>query len=114
MALLRAYSWPGNVRELRNAIEHAIAIGDGQAIGPSDFPEALLASQGARNEALGRLSRTWLSSSHGWSARRSTRRLRVARGNRTHAGALLGILRSSLYNKLRDMGQAPGAAYDEG
>jgi two-component system response regulator PilR (NtrC family) len=30
MAILRRWHWPGNVRELENAVEHAVAVSDGQ------------------------------------------------------------------------------------
>jgi DNA-binding NtrC family response regulator len=40
-ALLEGYEYPGNVRELENAIEHAVAVADGTAIGPADLPAAL-------------------------------------------------------------------------
>jgi two-component system, NtrC family, response regulator HydG len=39
--LLEAYSWPGNVRELENAIEHAIAVAETDAIQPRDLPTEL-------------------------------------------------------------------------
>ncbi len=39
LAAIQAYAWPGNVRELRNAIEHALVLGDGPLIEPADFPE---------------------------------------------------------------------------
>jgi len=38
---LEAYEWPGNVRELQNAIEHAVVLGDGPVVLPSDLPESL-------------------------------------------------------------------------
>jgi transcriptional regulator with PAS, ATPase and Fis domain len=37
-----AYSWPGNVRELQRAIEHAIALADGDALELDDLPPVLL------------------------------------------------------------------------
>ena len=39
---LVAYAWPGNVRELQRAIEHAIALADGDALQLDDLPPALL------------------------------------------------------------------------
>jgi Nif-specific regulatory protein len=38
---LAAYDWPGNVRELANALEHAVALGDGGPIQPTDLPESI-------------------------------------------------------------------------
>jgi two-component system, NtrC family, response regulator HydG len=42
MAALEAYPWPGNVRELQNAIEHACALTEGDAITRHDLPEHVL------------------------------------------------------------------------
>ena len=39
--LLVAHSWPGNVRELRNAIEHAVVLGNGDTVLPEDLPESV-------------------------------------------------------------------------
>jgi Nif-specific regulatory protein len=39
--LLLAHSWPGNVRELRNAIEHAVVLGDGDTLLAEDLPESV-------------------------------------------------------------------------
>ena len=36
---LENYDWPGNVRELENALEHAVVLGEGLTILPSDLPE---------------------------------------------------------------------------
>ena len=41
IAAIVAYAWPGNVRELRNAIDHAIALGEGAVVLPGDLPPAL-------------------------------------------------------------------------
>jgi DNA-binding NtrC family response regulator len=116
IALLNAYPWPGNVRELRNAIEHAMVMGDTQTFRPSDFPEALLAWRPASPASqprggapvnqlpldLARLEQNAIEEA-----------LRVTSGNRTRAAAMLGISRSCLHNKLREMGQGAGAAGED-
>jgi two-component system response regulator AtoC len=38
LGALEGYRWPGNVRELENAIEHGLALGDGETIGRQDLP----------------------------------------------------------------------------
>ena len=40
--MLMNYPWPGNIRELENAIEHAIAMCQGQDITPDCFPPHIL------------------------------------------------------------------------
>jgi DNA-binding NtrC family response regulator len=42
LAALERYAWPGNVRELENAIEHAIALAEGDQIAVDDLPGALV------------------------------------------------------------------------
>ena len=40
--ILTSYHWPGNVRELENAIERAVALGDGESLRPEDLPDNVL------------------------------------------------------------------------
>jgi two-component system response regulator PilR (NtrC family) len=40
--ILSNYHWPGNVRELENAIERAIALGNGECLRPEDLPDNIL------------------------------------------------------------------------
>ena len=44
LALMMQYDWPGNVRELENAVEHAVIVGKGPLILPSDLPSNLATS----------------------------------------------------------------------
>src|SRR6185295_11825681 len=45
LQLLERHDWPGNARELRNAVERAVALHDGDEIGPGDLPPELLLSE---------------------------------------------------------------------
>jgi DNA-binding NtrC family response regulator len=49
---LMAYHWPGNVRELKNAVERAVIMSRGTAIGPSDIIPRHLRSGGEMPTAL--------------------------------------------------------------
>ncbi|WXB14104.1 sigma 54-interacting transcriptional regulator [Pendulispora albinea] len=110
LAAIRRYPWPGNVRELRNAIEHAVVLGDGPWIAPSDLPVAVNgvhepSVNGASAQAAGEdpfIVR--LPASLEWVERRAIdAALLQTNGNRTKAAALLGINRQTLYNKLREV-----------
>ncbi|WP_394848960.1 sigma 54-interacting transcriptional regulator [Pendulispora brunnea] len=89
---LQRYPWPGNVRELRNAIERALALGNGARIEASELPAVL----GDENDG-------------GWvelpmnedrlNERNREAALRRCAGNKTRAAALLGIRRARLYKK---------------
>ncbi len=106
---LLAHDWPGNVRELRNAIERAVVLADGEAIGAADLPvsvagstaplrpaEAALAGLAyaeARERALEAFDRAFLAAAlerHG--------------GNVAAAARDLGLHRQSLQRKLRELG----------
>jgi DNA-binding NtrC family response regulator len=46
IAALERYPWPGNVRELENAIEHAVALAEGDVLKPDDLPPAIVRGSG--------------------------------------------------------------------
>jgi two-component system response regulator HydG len=99
--VIRKYSWPGNVRELRNAIEHAIVLGDEPLIQSSDFPGGILARP---SDPPDRGSASLLIDAVDAAERIAiAEALRATGGNRTRAAALLGVSRVTLYNKLRKM-----------
>jgi transcriptional regulator with PAS, ATPase and Fis domain len=95
--LLEAYEWPGNVRELRNALEHALVIGDGDEIRPEDLPAPVQdAVCGAGDEEGGTLEEI---------ERRCLAQALVKTDyNRTRAARLLGITRRTLGYRLRKYG----------
>ena len=105
--LLLAYPWPGNVRELRNAIEHALVLGDGAEIEPGDLPSTLraVANASTRSNASGMTAESGhvqLPAKLDWLEERAIEAALVASGgNRTKAAAILGINRVTLYKKLR-------------
>lgn len=41
--LFLTYNWPGNVRELQNVLQHAVLLGEGSSVEPSDLPDYLKA-----------------------------------------------------------------------
>jgi DNA-binding NtrC family response regulator len=99
LALLRRYSWPGNVRELRNAVDHAVALGEGPLVTPDDLPAYVTGAPPEPDNPdvvhlpldLPALERRAVEAA-----------LRSTSGNRLRAAALLGVNRSTLYKKLRD------------
>ena len=94
-SLLERYDWPGNVRELRNALEHALVLGDGEEIRPEDLPAAL---QHAPARAAGADEDGTLAELE----RRCLAQALVKTGfNRTRAARLLGITRRTLGYRLR-------------
>ncbi len=39
VTLLEAYPWPGNLRQLENAVFRAVALADGEVLTPAEFPQ---------------------------------------------------------------------------
>lgn len=97
-AILRSYSWPGNVRELLNCMEKLAVMTGAVEIKPSHLTVLQIPLQQHDNQDNGPLASE---------AERQTEKekiveiLRQADGNRTVAARLLGIHRSTLYEKLK-------------
>ncbi len=98
-----AHPWPGNVRELRNTVERALVLARGaDRIEPEHLPENVRAARprpaGDEGEiiSLAEMERMHVE-----------RALRVA-GSRTAAAQALGISRSTLYAKIRELGLEGG------
>ncbi len=90
MNLLLNSNWVGNVRELENAIERALVIGRGPQISACDLPmqpEVPHAASGRRLEDVAQVHIERVLEDCGW--------------NLTHAAEILGIDRSTLYNKIK-------------
>ena len=103
-AALRSHSWPGNVRELANAMRRAVALSEGQELGPQALQLV---------PAIGRDEAQFLRP--GLSLRELEKRLleitlRATAGNRTHAAALLGVSLRTVRNKIREHGLPPKGA----
>lgn len=93
--LMAAYHWPGNVRELRNVIECAFAVGTSHLIEVEDLTPELRGEPpegGDDTEDATTLER-----------RRLLEALAAANGRKTEAARLLGISRSTLWRKMREL-----------
>ena len=94
---LERYDWPGNARELRNAVERAVALGEGDEIGPGDLPPELLLSDSLPADSF-----------HGQvqEFRRRLIRETLARfgGNQTRAAEALKLQRTYLARLIRQLG----------
>ena len=96
MDALLNFSWPGNVRELRTAIEHAVVLARGTAIGVRDLPVNVRTGQEAvdGNVLGGELT-----------VREAEKQLIIRAlkengGNRSAAARKLGMSRRTLHRKL--------------
>ncbi|MBT3331731.1 MAG: sigma 54-interacting transcriptional regulator, partial [Rhodospirillaceae bacterium] len=93
-----AYDWPGNVRELRNRIERAVALADGHVLRAQNlFPEADETSAGDEIPTLQQVREA--------SERRHIQRvLEHTGGNVSAAASLLGVSRTTLWEKMKKLG----------
>ena len=103
---LLAHDWPGNVRELRNRVERAVALAARPVLTAGDlFPE--LGGADACGGA-GRLDT--LAEVRAAAERRQIRRaLALAEGHPGKAADLLGVSRTTLWEKMRRLGLTEGS-----
>jgi len=104
---LLSYSWPGNVRELENALEFAVTVSQGQTVRAEDLPPEvsaarLSAPEGARARPAGRAPAAG-------AGREEQRAALVGALDRNHwrvaeAARALGISRSTLWRRMRELG----------
>jgi DNA-binding NtrC family response regulator len=95
---LTSYGWPGNVRELRNVLEHATLLSSRQTLTPDDFAELLQRRRPAESGSGARMTLDEAERRHvesvlrqeGWVVQR--------------AADVLGISRTSLYERMRKYG----------
>jgi two-component system response regulator HydG len=112
---MQHYPWPGNVRELRNAIEHAIALGESEEVGLADLPEALRLAAPPSAVSSGDPYVIRLPATLSAVETKAIQAALLAAGdNRKRAAVLLGIPRSSLYVKLAALTAATPGNEPEG
>jgi len=109
MDALRHYGWPGNVRQLRNALEHALVMGEGNLLRIRHLPAyvtAVLTTESSTGETVvtpppDEVVPSTLAEVE---KRQIEAVLRQCEGNKQRAATLLGISRSTLYEKMRAYG----------
>ncbi len=101
--LLRRYAFPGNVRELRNLVERLVIMNPGARIGPEQIAAAL-PGLGSEPPAPARLSEAVRE----FERSRIEAALAAEGGNMTRAAARLGLERSHLYKKMKQLGWRTG------
>jgi DNA-binding NtrC family response regulator len=113
IALLREYDWPGNVRELMAAVEHACIVCEGSRILACHLPEeirepapaALATERESDRERRGiDPARRYQAPDPATEREIIRQALEEAEGNRTRAAELLGMGRTTLWQKLKAHG----------
>ena len=97
LSALRGHHWPGNVRELRNAIEHAMAVHEGDVIEPHDLPASIRGAGPSQGDKVTLPLRARVAG-----IERLTIESALARshGNQSEAARILGITRRALIYRM--------------
>jgi Nif-specific regulatory protein len=107
---LENHPWPGNVRELRNLMERLVYLTSGERIEADDLAFILSPSAPARSLVDAGLSLS--DATEQFQHRYIDQALARARGNLSQAAKSLGVHRSNLYRKLRQLGMEVGDEED--
>jgi two-component system nitrogen regulation response regulator GlnG len=121
LELLQAYPWPGNVRELQSAIKQAMLHASGHVLLPEFLPEEVRKARPAAADTAGvgfhldafieEALRRGEQGLHDLVIKAVERRLlakvlRDTHGHQAQASEVLGLNRTTLRHKLRDLGLA--------
>lgn len=90
---LMAYDWPGNIRELKNTLWRAAILAEGATIQPAHLGLPTTTSSVQSEDSVMTLEAA--------EQRAIATALKATHGNRSAAATLLGISRSTLYQKLK-------------
>lgn len=109
LSVLEAFPWPGNVRELENALEYAVAVCRSQTIHFEDLPIEVQAARRAPAEPLPAQPVAEEPAEAGGEAQRIRKALERNMWNRSKTARELGMSRSTLWHKMRDLRIGPAA-----
>ncbi|UCC39080.1 MAG: sigma-54-dependent Fis family transcriptional regulator [Candidatus Aminicenantes bacterium] len=84
------YSWPGNVRELENMIERGVILSKNTAIALGELPQDIIHPAPADGKTIEAVEKNHIISV-----------LEETNGNVSKAAKILGVRRTTLYNKLK-------------
>ena len=100
------YQWPGNVRELKAAVDHAVANSVDQTILPTHFPDAVR-SEGPASRSSGEVFASNELNLQRLERQAILRALQISGFDKTRTARLLGIGKTTMYRKLKEMSGKP-------
>ncbi|MBI4799833.1 MAG: sigma 54-interacting transcriptional regulator [Desulfarculus sp.] len=106
MRLLMDYAWPGNVRELERVLEHAFVFVKGPVIFLKHLPDMDEFQGGSGQEGREQSSQAPQAPPEEGERERIRAALLQAGGRRAPAALLLGLSRTSLWRRMRELGLA--------
>jgi Nif-specific regulatory protein len=99
---IESHRWPGNVRELRNLMERLAYLSSGDRIDAEDL--AFILSPGVDGSSLIGAGRELNDATQEFQRKYIQQAIDAARGNISQAAMSLGVHRSNLYRKMRQLG----------
>jgi Nif-specific regulatory protein len=108
---LLAHTWPGNVRELRNLTERLAYLTAGDTVEAEDL--VLIDSGATEAERLAELHGSLAEASREFQQHYIRKTIDASRGNMSAAAKRLGLHRSNLYRKMRQLGMTTDGEHDE-
>ncbi len=99
---LEAHSWPGNIRELRNLMERLAYLSAGDRIEVEDL--AFILSPGGESPALLATHLPLAQATDKFQIEYIKKNIDRAKGNMSEAAKRMGLHRSNLYRKMRQLG----------
>jgi len=103
---LLSHTWPGNVREIRNLMERLAYLLQGDKIDEGDL--AFICSPDEGPADLSSLRSSLSEATSQFQIEYIKRHIKNARGNMSDAAKRLGLHRSNLYRKMRQLGMLTG------
>jgi Nif-specific regulatory protein len=108
---LQAHTWPGNVRELRNLMERVAFLAPNDMIQADDLAFILSPEQNRSSEPS--LDLGLSEATNQFQQDFIRRAIRRVRNNMSEAARLLGLHRSNLYRKMRQLGMSEAGSQDD-
>lgn len=108
---LQSHTWPGNVRELRNLMERVAFLAPNDVIESDDLAFILSPDQNRTNEPS--LDLGLSEATNQFQQDFIRRAIRRVRNNMSEAARLLGLHRSNLYRKMRQLGMSEAGSQDD-
>jgi DNA-binding NtrC family response regulator len=103
LAALTAYHWPGNIRELENVLARALALRSGHTLTVRDLPPHIARATGASAAGAASQLPTTMLTLEEMERRHILQVLEKTGGNKLKAAEILGIDRSTLHRKLKQI-----------
>ena len=107
---MRSHTWPGNVRELRNLMERLAYLSDGDTI-DADQLAFIMSPHDSGSDTI-QLDQHLADATRQFQVEYIRKHIERARGNMTEAAQKLGLHRSNLYRKMRQLEMNEGKEDD--